>query len=476
VFYLPITHNAYILLYYIKAAETAQAMINKVPQKVLDIYKKLEDAGFDSFLVGGSVRDLLLNRPIKDWDFTTNATPKQLTEIFPDGFYNNDFGTVGVPTEIDGKPHVIEITTFRTEKSTSPTHKPDAVSWGKTIEEDLARRDFTINAIAMQSNGELIDPFEGKKDLQEKTIKAVGDANLRFKEDALRLLRALRIATELEFEIEEKTLQAILKDANLIENISWERIKTEILRIVASKNAYEGIMLLYKLKLLEYILPELLEGVGVSQKRPGRHHTEDVFTHNVLSLKFCPSTDPIVKFATLIHDAGKPRVAKNDKEGLIIFHNHEVVGARLAAAICERLKFSKKEKEKVVTLIRWHMFSVNENQTDSAIRRFIRRIGVDNVKDMMDLRVGDRLGGGTQTAESWRLKLFKEKIEEQLKPAPFSINDLEVDGNDVMRILGIKPSPTIGNILQKLFEEVDEDLSKNTKEYLEKRIKELGNT
>lgn len=252
-----------------------------------------------------------------------------------------------------------------------------------------------------------------------------------------------------------------------------ERIRTELLRILGLDNGYDGIMLLKDTGLLEYILPELLEGIGVSQVRPGRHHTEDVFTHNLLSLKYCPSKDPIVKFATLIHDIGKPKALKKDEQGFVIFHNHEVAGAKIAAQICERLKFSKKEKEKIITLIRWHMFSVNENLTDAGVRRFIRRIGVENVKDMMDLRVGDRLGGGTQTAESWRLKLFKKKIEKQLKPLPFSINDLVIDGNDIMKILNIKPGPTIGKILNRIFEEVDEDLSKNNKEYLTKRVLEL---
>jgi tRNA nucleotidyltransferase/poly(A) polymerase len=245
------------------------------------------------------------------------------------------------------------------------------------------------------------------------------------------------------------------------------------LRILASEHPYEGIMLLKDSGLLGIILPELLEGVGVSMVRPGRHHTTDVFMHNVLSVKFCPSTDPLVRFATLLHDAGKPKVAAKDEEGLVIFHNHEVAGARVAAAVCERMKFSKKDKEKIVNLIRWHMFSVNENQTDATIRRFIRKIGVDNVKDMMDLRVADRLGGGTQTAESWRLKLFKEKIEEQLKPAPFSINDMAIDGNDIMNKLQIKPGPKVGEILQKLFEEVDEDLSKNNKEFLLNHVEKL---
>jgi len=226
--------------------------------------------------------------------------------------------------------------------------------------------------------------------------------------------------------------------------------------------------------LLAYILPELLEGVGVSQERPGRHHKDDVFTHNVLSLKYCPSTNPLVRFATLIHDVGKPSVASTDKDGFVIFYNHEIAGAKIAYQVAEKLRFSKKERQKIVTLVRWHMFTVDEKITDSAVRRFIRRIGVENVKDMMDLRVGDRLGGGTQTAESWRLKLFKKRLEEQLAPAPFSINDLAIDGNDIMKELNMKPGRQIGELLQKLFEEVDEDLSKNNKEYLLKRVEDLA--
>ncbi len=450
-----------------------------IPDEVLKIYKKLEDGGYQVFFVGGSVRNLLLKHPVKDWDLTTNATPEEILKAFPNGFYDNEFGTVGVPFEMGKEKKVAEVTTFRTEKSTSPTHKPDKVSWGKTIEEDLARRDFTINAIALSLVGksnsfEMIDPYNGESDLKTKTIKAVGVASQRFKEDALRLMRAIRIATELQFKIEKKTFEQLVKDAHLLEHISKERVQIELLRILSSDNGYGGVILLYKSGLLKHIIPELLEGVGVSQARPGRHHKDDVFTHNLLSLKFCPSKDPIVKFAALIHDIGKPKVMGKDEKGLVIFHNHEVEGAKIAEKICERLKFSKKDKEKVVTLIRYHMFSVNENITDSAVRRFIRKIGVENVKDMMDLRVGDRLGGGTQTAESWRLKLFKEKVESQLKPAPFSINDLRVDGNDIMKLLQIKPGPKVGDILKKLFEEVDQDLSKNNREYLLGRIKDLA--
>jgi putative nucleotidyltransferase with HDIG domain len=454
-------------------------MVKLIPEEILKVYKKIEEANFEIYLVGGCVRNMLLKKSIKDWDMTTSATPEQILKIFKDGFYDNQYGTVGLPIEISGQKHVVEITTFRTEQGFSDKRHPEKVSWGKFIEEDLARRDFTINAIALeltpndpQSTTGLIDPYKGQEDIDNKLIRAVRDPKERFKEDALRLLRAVRIATELSFLIEESTWKEIMSDAPLIKQVSGERIKIELLRILKSDNAYEGIMLLKNAGLLEYILPELIAGIGVSQVRPGRHHTDDVFTHNLLSLKFCPSTDSVVRFAALLHDVGKPQVMSKDKDDLVIFHNHEVAGANITSKICERLKFPKIDKERIVNLIRWHMFGVNENQTDAAIRRFIRKIGVENVKDMMDIRIADRLGSG-RPADSWRLKLFKEKIEEQLKPAKFSINDLAIDGNDIIKTLKIKPGPKIGEILQKLFEEVDEDLSKNTKEYLLKKIKGL---
>lgn len=465
-------------------------MVTQIPDVVLEINNALKEANCAVYLVGGCVRDMLLQKPVKDWDFATSATPEEILKIFPDGFYDNQFGTVGVPVEIDGEKtslpagrQVVEITTFRTERGYRDRRHPEVVEWGKTIEDDLSRRDFTINAIALRlvslaqgkpPDFEIIDPFNGQEDTKRKFIRAVGDPSVRFKEDALRLMRAVRLATQLGFTIEQNTLQEITNDARLLSEIAKERVRDELLKILESLFPYDGVMLLKNTNLIEYILPELLKGIGVSQERPGRHHTTDVFTHNVMSLKHCPSVDPIVRFATLIHDIGKPEVQAKDEHGLVIFHNHEIVGARMAAEICDRLKLSKKEKQKIVTLVRWHMFTVDEHITDSAIRRFIRRVGVENVKDMMDLRIGDRLGGGTQTAESWRLKLFKKRVEEQLAPAPFSVNDMAIDGNDIMKELNIKPGPKIGEILQKLFEEVDEDLSKNNKDYLLKRVKELA--
>lgn len=462
-------------------------MVDKIPLNILDIYRKIKNANFEVYFVGGCVRNLLMDLPVKDWDFTTNAAPDEILKIFQNGFYDNQFGTVSVP--IEGQERPLEITTFRTEKGYIDRRHPENVEWGKTIEEDLSRRDFTINAIALklemrhlgggrmdspEVEKKIIDPFGGQKDIELKIIRAVGDPQQRFKEDALRLMRAVRIATQLSFVIEDETWKAIKENSELISEISKERVRDELMMILASEFPYEGIMLLKNAGLLQYIIPELLEGIGVSQERPGRHHKTDVFTHNLMSLKHCTSTDPIVRFATLIHDTGKPRVQTLDENGLVIFHNHEVVSSKMAYEICDRLHFSKKERGRVINLIRWHMFTVDEKITDAAVRRFIRRVGVNNIKDLIDLRIGDRLGGGTQRAESWRLKLFKKRIEEQLQPAPFSINDLVVDGNDVMEILNIKPGPIIGQILQKLFEEVDEDLEKNNKEYLEKKVKKLG--
>ena len=449
------------------------------PFKVLSIYKKLREAGFQAFFVGGCVRDFLMGRPITDWDFATDAEPSEIQKIFPHSFYDNKFGTVGIPLpNVPEKEHegVIEITTFRTESEYRDLRRPEKVEWGKSIEEDLSRRDFAINSIAAELVGKetkYIDPFGGLLDIEKKVVRTVGNPNERFNEDALRLLRAIRFATQLGFEIEKETREAIVKNSKNLGKISGERIRDELLKILSTINPYEGILLLDRSGLLDQIIPELTKGKGVSQARPGRHHKSDVFTHNIESLKHCPSKDPIVRLATLLHDVGKPYVRSEDEEGHVIFYNHEVKGAKIAYEICDRLRLSKKKREKVVTLIRWHMFTVDEHITDSAIRRFIRRVGIVNVADMMDLRIGDRLGGGTQVAESWRLKKFKARVANELNP-PFSMNDLAIDGNDIMRELKIEPGPKVGEMLQKLFEEVDEDLSRNTREYLLKRLKEIA--
>lgn len=457
-----------------------------------EILKKLDRAGFEVAVVGGAVRDLIEGKNVNDWDLTTNAKPEEILKIFARGFYNNRFGTVGVPIN---NGYFVEVTTYRKEIGYSDRRHPDKIVWGKTLEEDLARRDFTINAMALKKvNGKLkmengnnrkllftinhsqftlVDPYDGQGDLKKKLIRTVGKADERFGEDALRLMRAVRFATTLGFEIEKKTKAAISQGAKLINKIAGERVRDELFKIIESDNAADGILLLGEVGLLEQILPELDECFGVEQKSPKRHHIFDVGTHCVMSLKHCPSKDVITKFATLLHDVGKAKVADVTEEGVRTFYNHEVVGARLARDIATRLHLSKEEREQLFLLVRWHQFSVSENQTDSALRRFIRNIGPENIESMMDLRVGDRLGGGLQQPESWRLKLFRQRLKDVMKK-PFTVSDLKVDGHDVMKILGIGPGPEVGELLNKLFEEVADDKDKNNQKYLLDRIKTLA--
>jgi tRNA nucleotidyltransferase/poly(A) polymerase len=473
-----------------------------LPSEVSCIINTFEKAGFEIYVVGGAVRDLLMGKLVYDWDFTTNAIPKQMLKLLEDkeAFYTNEFGTVGIPSKEKGeRPY--EITTFRTEHGYSDARRPDKVKWGKTLEEDLQRRDFTINALALARVKEsksgrvegklemwkkntpalllssspaliLIDQFGGETDLDKKLIRCVGDPNERFSEDALRMMRAVRIAAELGFTIEEKTLQAIQKNAPLINKIAPERVRDELFKILASPYPYEGTMLFRNVGLMAEVIPEMEKTFGVEQKSPGRHHIYDVGTHSMLSLKHVAekNTDPVVRFATMIHDVGKTQTYKKLDTGVITFYNHELVSGRVARNIAKRLRFSKKQAEKFYLLVRYHQFTVDERQTDSAIRRFIRKVGIKHVPDMLDLRVGDRLGGGARET-SWRLEKFKKRLIEVQKQ-PFTVRDLKITGHDVMKILNIKPGLKVGNVLERLYEEVVEKIIPNEKKALESRIKE----
>lgn len=443
----------------------------ELPESVENIFNVFRQAKFEIYAVGGAVRDLLMGKETKDWDFTTSATPEEILNLFPDGFYDNTFGTVGI-LQRDGV--IYEITTYRTERNYSDRRHPDVVKWGQSLEEDLARRDFTINAIAFDGQN-FVDPAWGQRDIQGRLIRAVGDPQKRFSEDALRLLRAIRIATELGFLIEEKTFQAIKESAPLIQNVSGERIKEELFRILKSKYPFEGFTLLRNSGLMSEILPELEKGFEIPQKSPGRHHVYDVGTHSLLSLKHCPSEDPLVRFATLLHDVGKPVTFRKDEKGVSTFYNHEIIGASIMRNVAERLRFSKKEKEKLVALVRWHQFTVDEFQTDASIRRFIRRVGSEYLREMFDLRIGDRLGGGCVNATSWRLRKFMARTIEVQKHTP-SVKDLKVNGHDVMKELGIRSGPKVGQILNILFQEITEDSSKNNREYLLERIRSFKNS
>lgn len=428
----------------------------------MDIIKRLTDAGFETYLVGGAVRDMLLKRPTKDWDFTTSAPPEKILELFPEANYDNAFGTVSIVTDSG----LYEITPFRKEGKYTDARHPSGVTWAKTLEEDLARRELTISAMATADGKTIIDPYHGQEDLKNKIVRAVGDPDERYKEDALRMIRAVRIATQLGFTIEDQTFAAIKKNAKLLEKISGERIRDELIKILSADFPGDGIKLLYNAGLLQLIIPELTAGAGMPQ--PG-HHIYDVFTHSVKALEACQNKNWLVRFAALIHDIGKPATFKL-RDGKPTFYNHETVGGAIARDVAGRLHLSKEDREKLFMLVRWHMFSVSELLTDAAIRRFIRRVGKENTEEMLDVRIADRLGSGSK-ATSWRHEDFKRRILKVQEHVP-SVTDLKVNGNDVMKILGIPPGPKIGEILNKLFEEIMEDPKKNNKEYLLKRIKE----
>lgn len=446
-----------------------------LPKEIKNVFEIFKKNNFQIYLVGGAVRDLILKKQPNNWDFTTNAKPEEIQKIFPNSFYNNNYGTVSIPLPSNNEntitKNIIEITPFRKESNYKDFRHPEKIEWAQTLEEDLSRRDFTINAIAYDGE-KIIDVFDGQKDIEKKIIRAVGNPDKRFNEDALRLIRAIRFASQLGFFIEEKTRFSIEKNAQLITKISWERIRDEFLKILSSNYPSEGIIFLKNTKILSFILPELEICFKTPQKSPKRHHIYDVGTHLVMSLKYCQSNDPITRFATLIHDIGKPKAFKKDeKTGIITFYNHEILGAKIAEKIADRFKLSKKQKEKLVKLVRYHQFTVSENQTDKAIRRFIRQVGKEYLEDILTLRFADRIGSGTK-ADSWRFKLFRKRLIEVQKE-PFKITDLKINGYDVMKILNLKPGPEVGKVLKNIFEKVIEKKLENKREILLEEIKKI---
>jgi len=444
-----------------------------LPNDVKQFMNVFERKGFQIYVVGGAVRDLLLGKNKEslddNWDFTTNATPEEILKLFPNGYYNNQYGTVSIVQKNNEVKKIFEVTTFRKETEYEDFRHPKKISWAKTVNEDLARRDLTINAMAYDGK-KIIDLFNGQKHLKEKLISTVGDPDKRFAEDALRLIRTIRFASQLGFMIDEKTRISIQKNSLLIKKISWERIRDEFIKILVSNYPSEGIIFLHTTGLLTHLLPELDICFIIPQKSPKRHHIFDVGTHQIMSLKYCPSKDPITRFAALIHDIGKANTfKKDDKTALITFYNHEVVGTKLAKTIADRFKLSNKQREKLVRLVQYHQFTVTENMTDKGVRRFIREVGKEYVQDMLDIRTSDRIGSGAK-ATSWRLELFKKRLVEVQKE-PFKITDLKINGNDVMKALKIKPGPKVGKILNKLFDQIVNGKLKNEREVLLKSLK-----
>ena len=462
--------------------QNTQEKLNNVPKEVLMTLAVLQGASFEAFLVGGCVRDLIMGRKPNDFDITTNATPEEIIALFPKTFYENTYGTVGVvtcgeddlPVCSDESVKIVEVTPYRLETTYSDNRHPDTVMWSKNIEDDLKRRDFTCNAIAYNPiTGELVDPFYGQRDIENKVIRAVGDPDLRFNEDALRLMRAIRFMSQLDFDIDSVTRESIEKNAHLLKNISRERVRDEFVKLVMTDFPMRGLVLMKETGILEDVVPELLRGVGVTQNQA---HMYDVWEHNLRTLQHAADKKwPLhVRLSAIFHDISKPETKRYSKEkGVITFYGHDVVGGRVTREIMERLKFPKDLIEQVSMFVRWHMFfSDTEQITLSAVRRLITNVGKENIWDLIDLRICDRIGTGRPKEEPYRLRMYQSMVEQALKD-PVTLKMLKTDGKRIMDVTHETPGPKIGYVLHALFDEVLEDPLKNTEEYLDRRAKEL---
>lgn len=448
---------------------------SQVPKEVLQVIEGLEKAGFEAYIVGGCVRDLLLDRKPKDWDVTTNAAPEDIQAAFVHTYYTNEFGTVGVVN--DGAPEgplrVVEATPYRVEGKYSDARRPDSVQWSQNIQDDLKRRDFTVNAMAYSpTKGVLLDEFGGIKDISNGVLRAVGEPKARFEEDALRIMRGVRLSAELEFRLEPQTRIAMGEMAKQLEKISKERIRDEFVRILDSTQPMQALILCRELGILGYIASEIETGVGVEQNQA---HSYDVFEHNLRALQHAADKGwpTIVRLAALFHDIGKPKSRRwSEEKRDWTFHGHDVVGARMTKKILENLKFSRETSDVVVNLVRWHMFFSDPSVvTLSAVRRIVANVGKEHIWDLVNLRICDRIGTGRPKEQPFRLRKYQAMIEQAMRD-PISVGMLKIDGRKIME-LGEKPGPRIGWTLHALLEEVLEDPSKNTENYLEGRAGEL---
>ncbi len=445
-----------------------------IPKTIKEITEKFKSNGYQSYIVGGCVRDILKGEKPKDWDITTNANPEEIQRIFTKSFINNKFGTVTLLFDAEEESlKEIEVTPYRTEGEYTDKRRPDSVKWTSNIEEDLERRDFTINAIAINpEDNKAVDPYKGKEDLEKGIIRAVGDPEKRFNEDALRMLRAVRFFSSFNFSIEKKTEEAIKKNVNLISKISKERIRDEFSKIIMTKRAHEGIEKLRELGLLQLFIPELIEGYNVKQNK---HHIYDCYNHAVLSLKYAveQNFNFYIRMAALFHDIGKPKTKRGEGENAT-FYNHEIVGANMTERILKRLKFKNKEIEKITKLVRYHLFYYNVGEVgESSVRRLVKNVGEENVEDLIKLRMSDRIGSGVPKAEPYKLRHLKYLIE-KASSSPISVSTLEIGGKEIIEELGINPGPKIGMFLEILLWKVFEDPEKNKRDILLKELKKLN--
>jgi tRNA nucleotidyltransferase (CCA-adding enzyme) len=440
----------------------------RIPEPILELVRRLRESRREGYLVGGCVRDLLRGVRVSDWDIATSAKPEELLRIFPRAIPTGiKHGTVTVPTASGP----CEITTFRVEWGYSDARRPDRVEFVSRIEEDLARRDFTVNAMAWDpAERREVDPFGGRADLRSKLLRAVGDPIERFREDGLRPVRAARFAATLEFAVEPATERALGEARDQVARVSPERVRDELMKMLGAPRPSRGFEVLRCAGLLPILLPELAACVAVPQNR---YHAYDVYYHTLHTVDAAPVEKPMVRLAALFHDIGKPltRVDRGNDEAT--FYNHQFEGTRLAEQMMARLRFSGEAIERVTHLVKHHMFDYRPEWTDSAVRRFVQKVGPDQIADLFDLRIADNIGNGLKTGFPHYLEELRGRIEGVLASRQaLTLSDLAVDGEDVMRELDIPPGPLVGRILDRLLEDVVEDPSLNERVRLLRRARE----
>lgn len=431
-----------------------------VPEPVITLLRTLWSAGHRAYIVGGSLRDALLGRPADDWDLATDALPEQTQALFPDAVYENKFGTVAVRR----RRHEYQITTFRSDHDYADFRRPHRVEFGTSLEADLARRDFTVNAMAWGAAADggsttgaepqvaLVDPFGGRADVARRVLRAVGDPATRFEEDALRMVRAIRLAATLDFSVEPETLAAIRDHAPLVAHLSGERIAAELGKLLAAERPSVGLRLLADTGLLDTISPELASQRGVVQNKI---EGEDLWHHTLRTVDATPS-HPVIRLAALVHDIGKPATQADGH-----FYGHETVGAELARKLLERLHEPRIVTERVSHLVRQHMFKYEAGWSDSAVRRFIGKVGRDVLDELFALREADNIGSGVAPSADG-LDELRVRIAAELASGPvLDRYALAIDGNDLIVEFGLKPGPHLGRILDALVERVIEDPALN---------------
>jgi len=439
-------------------------IIHPVLKEIASIFS---NNGKQVYLVGGAVRDMIRGKDIHDWDLATDALPQEVInfirraggKVIPTGIKH---GTVTVLY----KKNSAEVTTFRTESNYSDRRRPDNVQFSSDIKEDLSRRDFTMNAIALRlPDGEIVDPFNGADDIKAGIIRCVGNAGERFNEDGLRPLRAVRFSAQLGFEIEKNTLDAINGALDVSVKVSWERVRDEIDKILASPVPSRGFLLMEKTGLLELFLKELAVCRDVEQKG---FHQFDVLDHSLLACDYAAKKNYSheVRLAALLHDIGKPSVRKMDESGVWTFYRHEEIGSSICHKILRRLRYSSEVIDSVCHLVKEHMFHYTEDWSAAAVRRFIARVGENALEDFYRLRRADSFALAGKETEPMNLTALVDRVEKVLaEDHAFTIKDLAVSGNDLMTI-GIESGKTMGIILKELLETVLDDPAQNTREKL----------